>query len=201
LRDGGHAISLSDVNAYIIMTANEVLAEVLPQLFPRDWLDPPGIVFTDFPSRICIGYVLRGEAGYSYVVDEEFFGLNVSLDELHAAAVANLARLPSASITIGKVPSGAEGWISATDDNFAAARILVPDVQRQFVDALGEPFLVSLTDRDDCFCWSIAQSPDRQQTHIQEAVERFLREDYNLTPDILQCSRMGFTLHLEQVLP
>lgn len=180
------------------MTTDEALSRVLPQFFPRHWLDAPGIVFTDFPSRIRIGYVLRADGSYSYILHEEFSGLEVSLQELHAAAVANLERLPSASISIGRISGGAEGWLSATEDNFTAARILLPDVRQEFAEALGEPFLVSLSHRDDCFCWSSVQSQERQQQHIREALERFSQEEYSLTPDILRYSPDGFTLHFEQ---
>jgi uncharacterized protein YtpQ (UPF0354 family) len=179
---------------------DEIINRVLPQFFPKHWLDNAGIVFTDFPSRIRIGYVLRDDGAYSYLLDEEFAELGISVAELHAAAIANLARLRSASIWIAKVPGGAEGWLHATDDNFTAARILLPEVQRRFTQALGEPFLVSLSYRDDCFCWSVAQSPERQQEHVREALERFLQEDYNLTPDILRYSHEGFSLHIEQVV-
>ena len=181
------------------MKKDDVINRVLPQFFPKHWLDNPGIVFTDFPSRIRIGYVLRGDGAYSYLVDEEFAELGISVAELHTAAIANLARHPSASISIAKVPGGAEGWLHSTDDNFAAAHILLPRVQREFAEALGEPFLVSLSHRDDCFCWSVAQSAERQQKHVREALERFSLEDYNLTPDILRYSHEEFSLHLEQV--
>lgn len=184
-----------------LVNKDDVINRVLPQFFPKHWLDNPGIVFSDFPSRIRIGYVLRGDGSYCYLIDDQFAELGIPIDELNAAALVNLARLPSASISIAKVPGGAEGWIHATDDNFAAARILLPDVQREFVDALGEPFLVSLSHREDCFCWSLAQSRERQQKHVREALERFLVEDYNLTPEILCYSQEGFSLHLEQVLP
>jgi uncharacterized protein YtpQ (UPF0354 family) len=177
---------------------DDVINRVLPQFFPKHWLDTPGIVFTDFPSRIRIGYVLRGDGGYSYIMEDELAELGIPVSQLHTSAVANLARLPSASISIGKVPGGSEGWIHATDDNFAAARILLPSVQQLFEEALGEPFLVSLSDRDDCFCWSVKQSPDRQQKHIREVLARFLQEDYNLTADILRFSHDEFRLHLEQ---
>jgi hypothetical protein len=185
-------------SSHMIVKADDIIAGVLPQFFPRHWLDNPGIVFADFPSRIRIGYVFREDGGYSYILDDELCELDISLQELHVAAVANLARLPSASISIGKVPGGWEGWLHATDDNFAAARILLPGVQRRFAETLGEPFLVALSHRDDCFCWSQQQSPERQQKHVQAALERFLEEDYNLTPDILLFSNGMFSLHLEQ---
>jgi hypothetical protein len=118
--------------------------------------------------------------------------------ERHAAALENLTGLPSAGLKIGKVPGGAEGWIEATEDNFAAARILLPQVQQHFAEELGEPFLFSLSHRDDCFCWSMTQAEERQQKHIREALEQFREDDYNLTPDILRWSRDGFHLHFAQ---
>ena len=144
------------------MNKDDVINRVLPQFFSKHWVVNPGMVHSEFPSRIRVGYVLRGDDGYSFIVDDQFAELGISIGELHPAALANLARLPSASISIGKVPGGAEGWIHATDDNFAAARILLPNVQRKFMDVLGEPFLVSLSHRDDCFCWSLAQTQERQ---------------------------------------
>ncbi len=180
------------------MKKDEVIARVLPQFFPKHWLDKPGPVCSEFPSRIRIGYVLRSDSQYSYLLEEELGALDLSVGEVHEAAVANLARLPSGAISIGKVPGGAEGWLHAADDNFAAARILVPAVQREFTQELGEPFLLALSHRDDCFCWSEQQSPERQRKHAREALERFLAEEYNLTPDILHFSSGRFSLSLEQ---
>lgn len=143
--------------------------------------------------------MVRGEAQYSYICDHEFSAMSVTLEELHAAALANLARLPSASITIAKIPGGAEGWISATDDNFAAVRILLPHVQREFRTDLGEEFLVGLPHRDECFCWSLAQPEDRQERNVREVSAHFTRNAYNLTPDIMLHSRGAFRLHRQQI--
>jgi uncharacterized protein YtpQ (UPF0354 family) len=181
-----------------LVNADDVIGCVLPQFFPTLWLDPPGIVFTDFPSRIRVGYVLRDGGAYSYIMDEEFSQLSLSLNELRSAALLNLARLPTANISIANVPEGAEGWISAPEDNFGAVRILLPNVQREFQARLGDDFLVTLPHRDDCFCWSSTQSQERQARHIHKAREQFLHDEYNLTPDILRCSRHGFKLHFQQ---
>jgi len=177
---------------------NEVIGRVLPQFFPRHWLEPPGLVFSDFPSCICVGYVVRVDGAYSYLCDEDLSGLSIDPEELHALALGNLGRLPSAEISIGKVPGGAEGWIHATDDNFAAARILLPAIQQIFQREIGDDFLVTLPHRDDCFCWSLQQAPERQEKHAQDALAAFLDEEYNLTSDILFCSRGRFQLHRKQ---
>jgi hypothetical protein len=175
-----------------------VISRVLPQFFPAHWLDRPGLVFREFPSCIRIGYVVRGEGNYSYLCDEEFAGLSFTLEEIHAASLENLTELPSAQISIGKVPGGSEGWIHATEDNFAAARILLPNLQQLFRQELGDEFLLTLPHRDDCFCWSMRQAPERQEKHAADAVAAFLNEAYNLTPDVLLCSQKGFHLHLQQ---
>lgn len=180
------------------MATADVMSCVLPQFFPADWLDPPGMIFSDFPSRIRIGYVLRQEGAYSYVCDENFSTLCISVQELHNAALANLAKLGAAEIKIAKVPGGSEGWIVATDDNFAAARILLPKVQDIFSKALGEEFLVTLPHRDDCFCWSPKQSEEWQEKNARNALGAFLEDDYNLTPDILRFSRGGFGVYRQQ---
>jgi len=158
------------------------------------------MIFSDFPSRIRVGYVIRGEGSYSYLCDEEFSALPITLEELHAAALKNLTCLPSAEISIGKVPGGAEGWIHATEDNFAAVRILLPKVQDVFRRELGEEFLVALPHRDDCFCWSLTQTTERQEKHADDALSAFQQEEYNLTPDILLCSHGRFRLHRQQVV-
>src|SRR5688572_1858750 len=110
------------------VTVDQLISGALPQFFPAHWLERPGMAFTPFPSRIRIGYVRRQEAAYSYIMEDELAALGLPRPDLHAAALKNLEKLPSASITIGKVPGGAEGWIAATEDNFAAVRILLPEV-------------------------------------------------------------------------
>jgi hypothetical protein len=95
------------------------------------------------------------------------------------------------------VGGAAEGFITA-EDNFAAVRILLPTVRLEFASQLGEEFLVTLPDRDQCFCWSQAQDSDRQLRHASEAVEDFVSEDYNLTPDILLVNTTTFRLFREQ---
>jgi len=112
-------------------------------------------------------------------------------------ALDNLQKLPPARIRIASVGGAVEGFISA-DDNFTATRILLPTVRLEFASHLGDDFLAMLSDRDQCFCWSQTQDGDRQQRHAAEAVEDFVSEDYNLTPDILLVNPMTFRLFREQ---
>jgi uncharacterized protein YtpQ (UPF0354 family) len=178
--------------------SDAVISRVIPQFFPQHWLERPGMLFSDFPSVIRIGYVIRDNDAHSYLMKDDLSSLGIRLEELHAAALANLAALPSASISIAKLPEGAEGWICASDDNFAAIRILLPEVQKEFCAALGTEFFLTIPCRDDCFCWSITQSAERQEKHAREALEIFQTDDYNLTPDIFHFSQSSFSVQRTQ---
>ena len=171
---------------------------VLPQFFPASWLDAaPEIVFSNFPSRIRIGYVTREEGAYSYLLKEQLSLSGLTPEALHSCALDNLRKLPSGQIIFANVAGGAEGFISS-EDNFVAARLLLPEVRAEFAARLGNEFLASLPQRDDCFCWAQTQDTDRQKRHSAEALEDFASEEYHLTPDILLVNVNGFRLFHEQ---
>jgi len=180
------------------MQLEDVPSKLLPQFFPSAWLkEIPEIVFSEFPSRIRIGYVLREEGGYSYLLQEHFESLRLRLEDLHSIAMRNLLQLPSAQITFADVPGGPEGFVRS-DDNFAAVRLLLPELRATFSSKLGEEFLAIVPHRDDCFCWSRTQTAARQSRHAAQALEDFIKDDYNLTPDILLVDASGFRVYREQ---
>lgn len=51
----------------VVMLLDTLKVSVVPQFFPAAWLEEYPIVFSDFPSGIRIGYVLREEGAYSYL--------------------------------------------------------------------------------------------------------------------------------------
>jgi uncharacterized protein YtpQ (UPF0354 family) len=179
------------------MLLDTVKASVIPQFFPADWLDEYPIVCSDFPSRIRIGYVMREGVGYSYLLKDDFEPLGITLADLHDFAVTNLYDVPSGRMKLAEPPGGAEGFIAA-DDNFAAARILLPKVRIRLASKLGDQFLVTLPHRDWCFFWSLSQPQDWQAKNAAEALEDFIKYDYRLTPDILLATIDGFSLYKEQ---
>ena len=78
---------------------------VLPQFFPAHWLETaPDMVFSDFPSVIRIGYVLREGDAYSYVMRDSLLESGLSLKTLHDSALANLSKLPTPSLSVAKTP-------------------------------------------------------------------------------------------------
>jgi hypothetical protein len=170
---------------------------VVPQFFPADWLEEYPIVFSDFPSKVRIGYVVQMERHYSYLLQDEFNGLGISLSELHLVALENLSAMPSGRMTIAKPSDGPEGFVAA-DDSFAAVRILLPEVRKCFASELGGKFLMVLPHRAWCFCWSLSQPAERQAKHAAEAMEDFVNDEYRLTPDILIATADTVDLYREQ---
>ena len=181
------------------MPSNNLLAEVVPQFFPAHWLDDaPDLVFSSFPSRIRIGYVVRREGGYSYVMRPAVEEVGVSLEALHNSALDNLRAMPIGGLQVGQTPGGPEAFLTGVEDNFHAARILLPNVQAAIVQQLGNEFFAAIPCRDWFVCWSKNQSKEWQDRNVAKALEDFTNDEYNLTPDILLRSTVGFSLHLAQ---
>ncbi len=180
-------------------TKDDLLSDVLPQFFPAHWLeDAPEIVFTMFPSRIRIGYVQRKNNGYSYVMRSALEETGVTLGILHQAALHNLDALSNIQLTIGNTPGGPEAFLNMAEDNFQAARILLPRVQNSLAQELGTEYYVAIPCRDWFICWSKNQSQEWKDKNISGALSDFLNDDYNLTPDILLRSETEFSVHLFQ---
>ena len=181
------------------MDIEHLKSAVYPQFFPAHWLtDSCQIVHSAFPSRIRVGYVVRGDGQYSYLMAQEFRETGLSLDSLHEAALGNLRALRMPSLSVAATPGGPEAFLGESEDNFTAARILLPAVQRELRRELGEEFLVALPCRDWLCCWSKAQAPDRQAHNASDAHRIFTIDEYNLTPDVLLFSNGSFHVHKPQ---
>lgn len=178
---------------------DNLLRSVLPQFFPAHWLDDaPDVVSTDFPSRIRIGYVVRQDDGYSYVMRPHLESAEVSLHELHEAALFNLRSMAMPELKIGKTPGGPELFLGEAEDNFTASRILLPDLQRVFAEHLGPEFYAAIPSRDWFICWSRNQTDEWQARNIASARETFADDEYNLSPDVFLVSGGQFSLYLKQ---
>ena len=181
------------------MSKDDLLSSVYPQFFPAHWLtDAPAIVHTQFPSRIRVGYVTRSDGHYSYLMRPELEESELSVESIHEAALKNLRALPMPGFTDAKTLGGSEAFLGESEDNFTAARILMPVVQGELKRILGEEFLVAIPCRDCFVCWSKKQAPEHQARNFADALKVFRSDEYNLTPDILLFSGSRFSLHQAQ---
>ncbi len=178
---------------------NRLASAVYPQFFPAHWLDDiPNLVHSAFPSRIRIGYVIRGEGCYEFVLESQLAESGSTLDDLHRAAISNLGRLPLPDLRIAKTPGGPEVIFTEVNDNFAAARLLLPILQQELAKELGDSFYLSIPCRDWWVSWHCSQSAEWQERNCKDALDAFISDEYNLTPDILIFSGSTFALHQSQ---
>ncbi len=129
---------------------------------------------------------------------EELVEAGLSLESLHELAIDNLQKLTLPELCLGKTPGGPEAWLRQADDNFNAARVLLPNVQESLATQLGEPFCVALPCRDWLVCWSEKQATDWQAKNRAEALRIFREDSHNLTPDILEFRQGMFTVSTMQ---
>ena len=191
-----HSIVLQEM---ISESNKDLLSGVFPQFFPAHWLnDAPDLLFSEFPSRIRVGYVDRLNGGYSYIMRSAFEQTGLTLELLHEAALKNLDALAELEVTVGRTPGGSEAFLKETEDNFRAVRLLLPRVHAQLARELGDEYFVSIPCRDWFMCWSRTQADDWQSRNQAAALSDFLDDDYNLTPDILIRTPEGFAVHLPQ---
>jgi hypothetical protein len=181
------------------MAERKLESLIIPQFFPAHWLEEaPDLVSSEFHSRVKIGYVVRIKGGYSSVMRKDVEESGLSLEALHDAAVQNLLSRPLPELVVGKTPGGPEAWLRGTEDNFNAARILLPIVQKALAANLGEPYFFILPCRDWFVAWSTAQAAEWQAKNMAEALRIFREDDHNLTPDVLQFDENRFTLGIGQ---
>lgn len=165
------------------------LPRIYPQFFPAHWLDDAtSIAATDFPSHVKIGYVVRGEGSYSFVMEETRREWGVEVAALHERALENLGELPLPSLAVANTPGGPGAWLGESDDNFNAVRLLLPQVQLVFARELGADYRFAIPCRDWAFCWSASQSMAWQEKNAAEAEEVYLSDDYSLSPDVYRMS-------------
>lgn len=90
------------------MPSNNILTEVAPQFSEPHWLVILRLIcaYSNFPSCIRIGYVVRREGGYSYVMRPALEEVGVSLEILHNLALDNLRAMPIGGLQVGQTPGG-----------------------------------------------------------------------------------------------
>jgi hypothetical protein len=157
---------------------------LLPQFFPRSWEDEYNAFGIAFTEDVTLGFVNRGDGGYSYLLKADAQALACSHAHLLSESLSNLAQLSDAAeVKIARPPGSTVAWVKA-EDNFIAVRMLLPSVRSKVAKELGERYLFTVPSRDLCLCWAISSPTDLSEKHAREAEEDFASEEYNLSPHV-----------------
>jgi len=136
----------------------------------------------DFTDVVSVGFVMRLEGQYSYILQHQIGELDVSAEDLLDVALANLREMRTGvHFHLARPPGSTVLWITA-EDNFSAVRLLLPQVQANIHKEIGPAFCFTIPNRDNMLVWS-ADAPDNiTQKHLREAREDYDTDEYNLSP-------------------
>ncbi len=175
-----------DVSRSSFQNRNTTVSKVellLPQFFPSTWHQELGVFGVDFVSGVSIGFVVREDNGFVFLLADEIETLSVGVTELLPKALANLSQLREASIKIAYPENATVAWLES-NDNFSSIRMLLPEVRAKLAEKLGPEFLFTIPSRDLCFFWTAKASKENYVKFAAEAQEDFESEEYNLSPGV-----------------
>jgi uncharacterized protein YtpQ (UPF0354 family) len=135
------------------------------------------IVHQQLISGLAVAYAIDGERSITYIPPKLFQSWSISLDELHDAALANLAR--RSETLSAQAAEDEEGRVSMiivqVMDGYDASRILLPGLHGRLREYLGSPFLAGIPNRDILLC--VRNDPD-----TVERVGPQVAHDYRTMP-------------------
>ena len=123
---------------------------------------PGDLLIKQGPAGIPIAYVIPG-SGFEIVVGaEHLLSWGVGPEQVHEAAMANLAAWSSAAPWVDEVDGQRRVLWSDSGEGMDAARVLLPDVRKQLSSELASArrILVGLPERDLLIAAGLAEGDD-----------------------------------------
>lgn len=155
---------------------------ILPQFFPCQWRHDTGVYGIDFADLFSLGFVLREEGGYSYILQDQIHEFDIPPEEFLDASLYNLSSLKEGvQLHIGHPPGATVLWITA-DDNFASVRLLLPKVQEEICNRIGAKFYFTIAARDIVSAWNPDAPVELTKKHLREAREDCESDEHSLSP-------------------
>ena len=182
-------------------TLDEVADRVLPMILPAEGkhgdeaelIDPsdlatpkkigsrPGVeelVSQPLVPGLRVAYVIDGDRTIAYIPRGTLARWNVSLEDLHEKAMANLLAR-SDSMSAHAAQDDETGEINLilfqTLDGFDASRLLLPNLHERLREHLGSPFVAAIPNRDILLCF-------RADDDTVEPLRTQIKNDYRTMP-------------------
>jgi uncharacterized protein YtpQ (UPF0354 family) len=117
-----------------------------------------GLCTRALAGELSVAFVLRTETRARYVHGGDLRAWQCELDELHAAALSNLAQASEHARLLRS--DGDEGAfvVARSGDGLDSSRLLLPGLQALLAAELGSPFAVAVPHRDALFACALAAS-------------------------------------------
>jgi len=152
---------------------------VLPMITADGPRDVCGLALLrqELVTGLMVAYGLDSDRTIAYVPQKVFKAWNISLDELHETAIANLIqRSQTLDAHAAQDESGRVNLILIqTMDGYDASRILLPSLHDRLSEHLSSPFLAGIPNRDILVCF-------RNEPETVERMKHQIAEDYRTMP-------------------
>lgn len=164
----------------------EVKERIYPMILP-DWASNSHrhTVTQPLLEGLDIAYAIDSDRTIAYLSQAQFEVWNVSVDDLHEAAISNLvSRSDSMAATAAQDEDGTINLIIfQTCDGYDASRILLPTLHDRLSEHLGSPFAAGIPNRDILLCFrDDAETVSRIRTQI---AEDYARMPHQLTDKLI----------------
>lgn len=156
---------------------------LLPQLMPSDYvrsLKAIGLMTRPFVPGVELGIVFDQKSGYQYVRHEDGVRWKLNHEEIYQVALDNLIRIKGDIQLQGG--DGDNRFLGLEQkDGYDAVSILIPWVQKEAAKFLGDPFFVSISNRDFLMMWSRKNDSGFQSFTRTQAKKDFESQPYPLS--------------------
>jgi len=167
---------------------DRILPMILLQSETQD--DGAAIVAEPLIDGLQIAYAIDSDRTIAYIPQAVFLRWNMTLDDLHHVAIANLvARSESISAHAAADEDGEVNLILfQTMDGFDASRILLPTLHERLREHLGSPFAAGIPNRDILLCFrndeeTVARLKDKIADDFRQMPHQVTEKLLLVTPD------------------
>ena len=157
----------------------QIKDRILPMIILQSEEEPGGaaIVAEPLVAGLQIAYAIDSDRTIAYIPQAAFARWNMTVDDLHDVAIANLvARSEAISAHAAADEDGEVNLILfQTMDGFDASRILLPTLHDRLREHLGSPFVAGIPNRDILLCF-------RNDEETVERLKDKIADDYRQMP-------------------
>lgn len=159
------------------MAFDELKDRILPMILPENSAAHDGVVSESLVEGLQIAYAIDNDRTIAYIPQGHFEKWDVSLDDLHTAALENLIR--RSEQMSAHAAQDDDGSISLiifqTMDGYDASRVLLPTLHEKLREHLGSPFCAGIPNRDILLCF-------RNDEETVARIKAQIRDDYQKMP-------------------
>jgi len=156
----------------------QIKSRIMPMVLAEHAIDKEGAMVSQaLLPGIHIVYALDNDRTIAYIAQPMFESWNISLEDLHETAIANLVER-SHEIG-GQAAQDEDGVVNLvilqTLDGYDASRILLPSLHERLKRFLGSPFCAGIPNRDILLCF-------RNDPEMIDRIEKQIVSDYREMP-------------------